>query len=406
MQQDILVLGNFKQTLTVIRSLARAGYRVILGRNREKSWLECSRHVDAIWTYTATTPAGFLDELEAWLQARPGPTLIFPIGEATLERLARASPRFQDRALIVMAQPEVVLACLDKRGLYARAQALGIPLPPTAGPYEPAAWVAQAAAWGYPCIVKRNTSFQLVQDSKAMTLRTEAELRAFLATPNPAPDTLLLQQRIDGHRRNGHFLAADGEILLYFEQKVLRTDQVDGSGYGVEGVSVAPTAALREHAGRLVQSLGYSGIGCAQFLVDGAGRGYFLELNPRLDATVALPYRCGVDIPRLAVEWTLSRAGLGEPPRFPAEYPVGRGAAWLIGDLIGWVRALRYRRIRPGQSLHWGLCLLRSPFRNRYHMVWELTDPLPALCMLRAWLTGSVQRTLRCPPTREPPLPE
>src|SRR6185436_8912288 len=111
-------------------------------------------------------------------------------------------------------------------------------------------------------------------------------------------------------RPNCHFRAVDGKLQEYFEHIVVRTDRIDETGFEIDGVSVRPTPILRDHCAALISELNYTGVGCVQFLVDrGSGTAYFLEINPRLDATCALPYAIGVDFPLYAVNSYLRDRG-------------------------------------------------------------------------------------------------
>lgn len=122
-----------------------------------------------------------------------------------------------------------------------------------------------------------------------------------------------------------------GEMVAYFEHKVLRTDRLDETGYEVEGISVQPTPILRYYCEKLVRVLNYSGVGCVQFLVDmERGALYFFEINPRLDTTCILLSRCGYDFPELALACAacLDRV-MASTGSVPATYPVGKRVHWL-----------------------------------------------------------------------------
>ncbi len=73
-------------------------------------------------------------------------------------------------------------------------------------------------------------------------------------------------------------------------------------GVFVKRYSIEPTPAIVEASKKLVQRLDYTGLGCAQFLVDKASNPKcFLEINPRLGAAFALPHACGIDTCRRAI---------------------------------------------------------------------------------------------------------
>lgn len=388
----VLVLGDYRQTVVVVRSLARAGCRVTLGSARPPGATTHSRYVSDLWLYDCGNMASFHHQLERYLRvARPD--FVFPVGESQLRSLLHAAPRFERLAVWVAPAWTTLGRCFDKQAMYALTGSLGIPTMPWHSFSTAGDWQLAAAAMDYPVVVKRRDSSTLVRGRKALIFQSAEAFAAFLASlPGDADSaSLLLQKFAPGVRYNCHFGAASGRLLAYFEQKVLRTDELDGTGIGIEGVSVAPSVVLRRHCERLVESLGYDGIGCIQFLVDEAsGRVAFLELNPRMDSTAALPYRLHYDFPRLAVELAGQRGTTAVPP-LTTPYRHGVRYHWLYGDLAAWHTAWRWRQQTPLQLLAWALRSGLAAF-GCYHLTWELRDPLPTLSMYWARLTGVITR--------------
>src|SRR5262245_30530457 len=144
-------------------------------------------------------------------------------------------------------------------------------------------------------------------------------------------------------------------------------------------MSVAPTPVLRHYCVALVERLQYSGVGCVQFLASAdSGVKYFLELNPRLDATCALPYRCEYDFPRLAVDCrAYLEGGSPFPPQVPPTYPCGKRVHWLLGDIQGLLRAIGAGDVDGRAALRWGLKLLGAFTRADVHLTFWWKDPLP-----------------------------
>jgi predicted ATP-grasp superfamily ATP-dependent carboligase len=278
-----------------------------------------------------------------------------------------------------MAASHTVRLCFDKHRLYEVARAIDIPTAPWRE--YGCDWLAAARDMGYPVVVKRRDSALKVHDKKALTFASEAALALFLngVRHDPDPGSLLLQKFAPGWRHNCHVAADRGRLVVYFQQKVLRTDELDGSGLGVEGISVAPSVDLYRHCERLVARLGYHGVGCIQFLVDeGSGEAALLEFNPRMDSTAALPYRLGLDFPRVALQLASPEGFAAEVP--PRPYALGRRYAWLYGDLMHWQGCLRRGEQTPAQLAVWALAMLRASVTG-HHLTWEWTDPLPTLLM-------------------------
>ena len=67
----VLILGNYSQTITVLRSLGKAGYPLVLGRNRDdgRIFTQFSRHASEIWLHPdlEIAEAEFIDALIGFL---------------------------------------------------------------------------------------------------------------------------------------------------------------------------------------------------------------------------------------------------------------------------------------------------------------------------------------------------
>lgn len=373
-KRAVLVLGDYRQTVTVVRSLGRAGFDVVLGCERPQSSTALSRYVSAVRLLDASSPERYCEDVEACLRSDK-PDFVFPVGESQLRRVLRNDPdRFMSLAIWVMPDPATVLRCFDKCAMYELATALGIPTAPWRPFTDAEGLLLDAAQLGYPVVLKRRDSSGYVRKKKALIWDNAGELEQFAVEIlyDPDPASLVLQKRAPGVRHNCHIAADHGRLVAYFQQKVLRTDEPDGTGTGIEGISVAPSPQLRAHCERLLGSLGYTGIGCAQFLVDDRSGGIaFLELNARMDSTAALPYRLGIDFPLIALH-----IAAGELVNAPARYRVGKRYCSLYDYLNN---CLAHRRKEPlGRTL---ARLLRMPWVAllSHDLIFEWRDPLPAL---------------------------
>ena len=393
----ILVLGNYRQTITIIRSLGKAGYRLVVGRNHEnrRVFTQYSRYTAEIWPHPSIeeAPSDFVESLVRFLNERRDIDFVFPVGEGEILCLMRHCDlqSLPSGLTVVMNEPELFETCLDKFRLYKIVAQLGIPHAAHRKAMNYTELISMAEALGYPCVIKPNDSLKAFFDKKALIVESAADLRRQIPTWPEGNEFLVLQKFVRGCRHNCDFIADEGRILAYFEQRVLRTDRRDGTGYGVDTVSCAPTAQLRKYCDALIQGLNYSGLGCAQFLVNGEdGSANFLELNPRMDAMNALPFYCGHDFPRMAVEYAAHRSGRTPSPP-PSAYPTGKRATWLWGDLNGWLRALKTKDLNLWQSLIWLGQSALLPFSGDMDQTWSWGDPLPGAYMF----VDLASRTLR-----------
>ena len=397
MSGKVLVLGDFRQTVTVVRSLARAGYQVTLGCDDPRSSTALSRYVSDLWIYDGSSSERFYDQLEAYLRIEQ-PDFVFTVGESLLRRLIRAAPRFEPLSTWVNPEPATIARCFDKSALYELAPLLGIPTMPWRRFTGAEDWRNSAREMGFPVVVKRKDSAARVHDRKALILGTPAQFDSFLATLSnePDPSQLVLQKYFAGVRHNCHVACADGKLIGYFQQKVLSTDELDDTGIGTAGMSVAPMPELRAYCEWLTQALAYTGIGCIQFLVDEAsGSAAFLEFNARMDSTAALPYRLGYDYPLLAVELArYRRSHLPLPAGFAPPYALGKTYHWLYGDFGAWLTALRRRRVGAAALAAWALKMAWMSVRS-HHLTFDWRDPLPTLDMYWKQFARPALRRLR-----------
>jgi len=397
--RSVLVLGNYRQTITVIRSLGRAGYRVILGIEKSRDYTQFSRYTSEVWRHPVVRDDSedFFVALQDHLARNPHIQLIFPVGERQIVYFNRRRDRVPGGVHLIMADRNSIETCFDKAATYALATRLAVPVADYRQPRSYAECEAAVEEVGVPCVIKPNDSRAPFFGKKAIILQRQDELAQHL----PAwPDTngfLFVQKFITGLRHNCHFRADRGQLLAYFEQCVMRTNRLDHTASGVDGLSVAPRARHRQYVERLVRELGYSGPGCCQFLVnDDTGESFILEINPRLDATCAIPFYCGYEFPLLATQLAGHHAGLSSTLSLPpADYPVGRRGAWVIGDLEGLLDGLQDREIGFREAVRWLGRTLGTASRADFHLTWSRHDPMPALhmgvCLLRN--AASVFRT-------------
>jgi predicted ATP-grasp superfamily ATP-dependent carboligase len=381
---EVLVVGNYRQTLTVIRSLARANHRVIVGRSEPHAFTQHSRYIDGIWEHPDIDSHAeeFLTALSAYAKSRTAPLVIFPVGERELSLLARYTPELPPATMVIMPDSATVLTCLNKVSFYELSSWLGLPVAEFRLARSMPELMARAESIGFPCVVKPFNSLADFRDQKAVVLNDCDELPRKLPSWPEGHASLIVQKFASGLRHNCHFLADRGEPLAYFEQRVLRTDRPDYTGFGVDGDSIPTTVELKKHTARIIRELGYSGLGCAQFLVDEVrGTISLLELNPRLDATCAIPYYCGYDFPAMAVDLAAYRRQISSTcPANHSIYPLRRGV-WSSGDLTRLGQDIRAQRVSWDEILGRLLRITRSFWLADFHLTWSWRDPLPTCCV-------------------------
>ncbi len=378
----VLLLGADRSQITAVRSLGKAGHPVIVGRDEHSSFAELSRYATEVWDHppVATEPVGFVEAVLDLLRSRSDIRYLYPIGDLEIIRIARIVDRLPETVTPVMADPGIVETCHDKLRQMQLAQDLGVPVAPFALVSGLDDLAGACERIGFPCVVKpRNPMAQLFQ-RKALILASNDELQRSLPAWPEDHEALLVQREVTGPRHNLYFAAKDGELLAVVEMKILRNQKPDGTSNAVAGVSLPPTPELHDHVRKLAGALGFTGVGCAQFLVGGSdGATTFLEINPRLGANFACVLHCGFDLPRIALD--LASGGRPAAADLPQSYPAGQRFVWTFGDLQGLRDALTAREIGPLQAARWFAASLSAAMRADVHVTWSWRDPLPTLAL-------------------------
>lgn len=381
-RSTVLVLGVYHQTLAVIRSLHRAGFRVVLGRGTARSVEEFSNCCDGTWIHPPFDAPGFRAELEAYLDRHPEVGFVFPIGEEVALAVACMNGiRARDLA-VVMVEPSLLHACLNKPLANRVASRAGLKVPCSGIVRSVPDLLCAARSIGFPVIVKPLTSRRPVFGRKAYLLRDQAELESVFTDWPEVHAELMVQAYVEGPLEACDFVAQSGRVVGYFEAASVRTDMADGTGFAVDFLSTPVKPDVLGECRRFCAATRYDGPGLLQFIRSNRdGRLYFVENNPRLSAGIAQPVMCGQDMPLLALRVAAAHRSGDALPDFDelASYTTGMRTHWLYRD----VQAIVNRRGGlaaadiPGRLKALAISLLRAD----NHMVWQWRDPLPSVVL-------------------------
>jgi len=373
-----------------------AGYKVILGVNADdanRGFVHVSRHVSSTWRHPdiVDDPAKFDAALLKHLNRNPQLKLIYPVGENSVRKLASIRADIPPGVLLAMPENDVVDTCLSKPIASQIAEKCQIPVPGNRTVTSTEELRDAVSALGYPSIAKASDSRSLLLDKKCVFIRNGLDLEALVDNWPESRSSFIVQNEIEGPRYNCDIVAENGQLQLYFESEILRTDRLDYSGNSVFDRSIPPDPVHREYCQRFVAELNYTGIALIQFLRDAhTGKSYFLEANPRTGATIALAVHCGVDLPAAAV-----RACVGDSSDSDKSYRTKQLQSWLDGDLLGLRRAIRNREIGLRRSLTWLASAFADCIRADCHTTFSWKDPKPTLVLFRTLLTQSLIKKRR-----------
>ncbi|MCF6326168.1 MAG: hypothetical protein L3J21_02620 [Devosiaceae bacterium] len=380
MQKTILLLGNYRPTLTLARTLKDRGYRIMVGGDGSETTCDHSNSVSKIWHHSPLSMGAdqFKSELMRFQKTNPNLVALFPVAEEYVRLFAEHQSKFSSFQIITVAS-DIVNKCLDKNFMMDLAQSINVPTAPfasTSTTYELDQAIREI---GYPLIVRPRDSTKRLDSKKAIFLEDKNALTKFEKDIQLGQSDLLVQKKFTGKRHNIYFAAEGGELIRSLHALIERTDFIDGTGLAVEGITLHAKGELLDQTKSLLKALNYSGIGCAQFLVDKeTKKTSFLEINPRIAGNHALPEFAGLGLGDFLLDQTLN-IPIDLKPLYGE---AGIRYCWTGGDLMGIKLALLRKEIGMTTALKMLAHTFYIALKSDVHMVFSSRDIKPAFLAL------------------------
>jgi predicted ATP-grasp superfamily ATP-dependent carboligase len=380
-----------RAALAVVRSLGRAGHRVLVGGPRRLSLAGASRFCSARIALpdAIAEPEKFAEETIAAVTGNAVDVLI-PITEGSLlailgqrSRLGECLLPFPDVATFQRASDKAaVLRAAAEVGIAIPAQivleAFGARIPPELPPF--------------PLVLKPSRSVTTMDGQRSKhSVRHVADRRELdeaLAVVPQSAYPLILQQRIVGPGTGVFLLMWDGKVRAIFAHRRLR-EKPPAGGVSVYRASIAADPTLVECSRRLLARLNWQGVAMVEYKVDAStGTPYLMEINGRFWGSLQLAVDAGVDFPRLLLD-----VATGGGPSSPPGWSVGVRSRWWWGD-VDHLLAM-FRRSRAALALPPGhpgrfetlvdFFVPRAANRNE---TLQFDDPKPFFIETLEWLQG------------------
>jgi predicted ATP-grasp superfamily ATP-dependent carboligase len=384
--------GEQRAALAAVRSLGRAGHRVVVASTRARSLAGVSRYAarsvavpDAL-----TNPKGFVDAVRR-VAAEEQVDVLLPIAEPALMAILDARESFPCR--VPFPSAEVVRRVNDKSAVLALAPEVGIQVPEQQVARSRTEALALARSGpSFPVVLK---PWRSVAEGAGGRVRLTvlhaadaAELEARIARLPDAAFPLLVQRRIVGPGAGVFLLLWNGELRAGFAHRRLR-EKPPAGGVSVYCESVAVDPGLMERSRALLTRLGWQGVAMAEYKFDEAdGTPYLMEINGRLWGSLQLAVDAGVDFPALLVA-----LALGERPAPVTAWRTGVRLRWEWGNVDYLLSRLRRSNARlslpPGAPGRWGSIREAGLVWRRGDRleVLRTDDPAPFLLESWRWLT-------------------
>jgi D-aspartate ligase len=332
--------GLDPSALALTRSLGRSGIPVVRIHPSRLEGSLLSRYCAAVETCPHPRSEEALVVFLLGLERRGAPEVLFPTGDDSAAFLARHQDVLRARYRLPVARPEVMSDLVDKQRQYARAQALGLPVPETYFPASAAEVRTLAARLeSYPYVIKPLVSHRWRAPSVRDALGTGKGVRADAPHDLVAAyesvcrvDRRVMIQEVIGGSDDRLFtflsyLDEQSAPLGYCIRKKIRQFPVDFGNCVLTESCFDPI--VRDQSIRLLQGIGYHGLSGVEWKLDPrSGRYLLIEVNPRAVYTTAIAPACGVDLPVIAF-----RDLIGERVLPTDRFREGIKWIWLTSDL-------------------------------------------------------------------------
>ncbi len=386
---NALVLdGNLKSALTVVRSLGKKGVVVSVGSERKTGMALHSRYTSAPFTYPSpyTNETGFIKTLKREAVRLGGKPVVYALSDATYLALYKHRDDLSSCVTLVFPDSKSIEIAFDKAATYSLARVSGIPTITTHTPETREEAERLSHTLAYPCVIKTRRSVTRrdgvgVFGTATFIHTPESLVAEFLELKEKLGEAPLIQDLLLGEEYGVEMLAREGEVYARVVHHRLRSlSPTGGASVLKETLHDSPLKALLEtYAETLVKKLSWSGPIMVEFKVDSDSREpHLMEINGRYWGSLPLAVACGVDMPYLYFK----EVGEGEIPHSVVTGRAGVTSNHFLGGVRHLLRVLfardAMRKFLYPPRVQAIRDFVRLP-KGTVSDVWSWRDPKPAL---------------------------
>jgi peptidoglycan/xylan/chitin deacetylase (PgdA/CDA1 family)/predicted ATP-grasp superfamily ATP-dependent carboligase len=325
----VLVLdGNSGPALEIVRSLGRAGWRVIAAAgSRSGSSCFTARAVELPESFE---PAALADAVADVLAEEPV-DLLAPCSDASAQVLWEHHERF-GRVSVLGGDRRSFELAVDKAATLRAAESAAFPVPRWCAPEDVGEARRFASAIELPLVVKPRRSFvaragRLIQRRHRFVRALDEleDVRRDLAEPDGRLP--VLQEYVRGRSLAVTAVVRDRRVLVLVARETLSFEPLAG-GTSVWKRTIAPDEPGVAEAGRLLSDVGFEGLAEVEYQVGADGLPRLMEIGARSHGWLGLAIAANVDVPLLA-----AAAVLGDEVPPTTAYRVGVEMRWPGGEL-------------------------------------------------------------------------
>lgn len=344
MHCDVLVgYAWCRSSYTAIRSLNRLGLRVAAADSTKFGMGQCSKHSLARYVHAEpqTNPEKFISDIVNILNDC-GAKFYLP-GHDEGEIVAKYRHHFPQDIIIPLPDYDSLVFANNKMSTAQRALELGVPVPRVVDYHTVEELKDKLPGQGDFVIKLRRSSGAkgvfYASDAEGVVSMVNDLIDKYDLQPDRYP---VVQEKVVGEGWGVSCLYHEGERIVSFTHRRLREKTISGGTSTLR--ESAHNQQMEQYAFKLLDSFNWHGLAMVEFKWNPETKqAWFIEINPRLWGSIALPVACGIDFP--AMLYFSSTGRVEKARKMVRNYEGGVVARWYLGDLILCVNLLA--KMRP-----------------------------------------------------------
>jgi predicted ATP-grasp superfamily ATP-dependent carboligase len=384
----IVLDGQLKSALTIVRSLGAGGVTVSAGATRKTAMSLHSKYAQRQFLYPSPyeDQRAFIDAVRAEAMQLGGKPVVYACSDATFLSLYAFRHELEDVVTLIYPEETSVEIAFDKAATYSLARVSSVPTITTYTPETKDELRQTAESIAYPAVLKTRRSVTWRGGKgifgTARFMHNAGELEAaFLTLKDQVGETPLIQDFVRGEEYGVEMLAKKGVVYARVAHHRLRSlTPTGGASVLKETVDEGNLRhALVSYAEILVKKLSWTGPIMVEFKVDEDTREpYLMEINGRFWGSLPLTVFAGADMP-LLYHTACTKKVL---PDRVMEGREGVQSIHFLGDVQHLLRVLfawdDMRKVLYPKRMRALRDFLILP-RGVKNDVWSLRDPKPSL---------------------------
>ena len=340
MRNDVLVGYSWcRSSYTAIRSLSRYGLRVAEADSARFGMGQNSRFISERYVHCdpRSNPEQFIEDMNKIL--RKSKVHFYLPGHDEGQIVTRYRKHLPRHIKIPLPSYNILSLANDKMRAIEFASRGGIPTPKYAAFKHISKIDNIISEIGESVVIKlhRSNSAKGVfyAQGKELIIDTlDKVIRQFNLKHQNYP---IIQKRVKGEGWGVSCLYWHGNRIASFTHRRLR-EKISTGGPSTLRES-AHNRVMEDCAHKLLDKLNWHGLAMVEFKWNPIEKQpWFIEINPRLWGSIALPVACGVDFP--VMTYTAATKGIKAARSMYKDYPDGIVARWYLGDMIISIKSL------------------------------------------------------------------